>query len=123
MRNSEDLQTDNIHFRLSGRVLAEMEAHARSGSVEVCGLVYRERYVPVRNLSGSPDRYTADPSELAKALRAYGEPLAVFHTHPNGILAPSGQDHNQWYYTGSTMIIGCIRRGRFEWAVYGDPRD
>lgn len=84
-----------------------IEEHARSSSGhEVCGFVYSDRYVPLRNLSADPHRFQADPKEVAAALAQYGEPAAVFHTHPHGPAQPSAADLGEYYYISSNLLIG-----------------
>ncbi len=107
----------------TAEVLLQMEVHASSSPSEVCGLVYEQLYLPLENVSGSDDRFFGSPAELARALSSYGEPVAIFHTHPNGNLQLSSADKKMWYYSNSTMIVGCIRNGRLHWKVYGNRGD
>jgi proteasome lid subunit RPN8/RPN11 len=108
----------------SGSALDQIEAHALSEAGEVCGLIYPHRYLPLRNISPRPDReFYADPSELARCLFLYGEPLAIFHTHPTSNLELSTEDNKLWYYRNSTMIVGCIDEGRLRWKMYGNRGD
>lgn len=105
-------------------VLDQMEAHALSESGEVCGLIFKNRYFPLRNVSPFVSRrFFADPVELAHGLFLYGEPLAIFHTHPSCNLELSTEDRKLWYYRNSTMIVGCIDDGRLRWKIYGNRGD
>ena len=114
----------NADFPVSPQVLDQMEAHALSESGEVCGLVYEHRYLPLRNISPSTGRsFFAHPAELAHGLFIYGEPLAIFHTHPDFNLALSDEDRRLWYYYNSTMVVGCIVDGRLRWKMYGNRGD
>ncbi len=82
---------------------------------EVCGFVYNDHYVPLTNIADDPRMFIADPAEVAIALAHYGEPLAIFHSHPNGSLHPSPQDLTlESYYLNSIIIIGKIVNGRLE---------
>jgi len=102
-------------------VVAAMEAHAQSEPAgEVCGFVYDDRYVPLRNVSGSNRRFYADPADVTIALSRYGEPKAIFHTHPGSDLTLSAEDFRMWYYSSSTMIVGCLENGRLRWKMYGN---
>ncbi len=103
--------------------LKEMEQHASSSSNEVCGFVYESHYAPLTNLSGTANHFYGDPSGLARILFQYGEPRAIFHTHPNGCLELSTEDRRMWYYSNSTMIVGCITNGRLRWKMYGKRGD
>ena len=115
----------STQFYLLPEVLDQMEAHALTESVEVCGLVYEHRYLPLRNISPFAGRtFFADPAELARGLFLYGEPRAIFHTHPNhSNLELSAEDRKLWYYRNSTMIVGCIDNGRLRWKIYGNRGD
>ena len=82
---------------------------------EVCGFVYSDRYVPLTNIAHDPWMFIADPAEVATALAHYGEPVAIFHSHPNGSLHPSVQDLRlKSYYINSTIMIGKIVNGILE---------
>ena len=124
----EQVGAPTIHltqFHLLPEVLNQMEAHALTECVEVCGLVYEHRYLPLRNISPFAGRtFFADPAELARGLFLYGEPRAIFHTHPNhSNLELSVEDRKLWYYRNSTMIVGCIDDGRLRWKIYGNRCD
>jgi proteasome lid subunit RPN8/RPN11 len=110
-----------MQANLSGNVLHQMEVHAFSSKGEVCGFVYDNHYAPLPNLSGKADQFYADPSTIARILFQFGEPVAIFHTHPNGCLELSGEDKIMWYYSNSTMIVGCVRDGWLRWKMYGKP--
>jgi len=112
-----------VSARATSLLLREMEKHAASSAGEVCGLVYRDRYIPVGNRSVTSDRFDAEPADLARALAEYGEPVAIFHSHPGGNLSLSKTDQQMWYYINSTMIIGGFAGGRFHWKTYGYRQD
>lgn len=100
---------------ITQEVFAEMEKHALTNQHrEVCGFVYEDRYVPLANLAVDSFSFFADPVQIASALARYGEPIAIFHTHPNGSAEPSLADIKQSYYYNSTMLIGKIVNGRLE---------
>jgi proteasome lid subunit RPN8/RPN11 len=94
----------------------DAEHHAFSSPHrEVCGFVYPDQYVRLTNISHDPNAFVADASEIAKCLSHYGEPLAIFHSHPNGSSQPSARDLQlASYYRNSTIIIGVIVKGRLE---------
>jgi proteasome lid subunit RPN8/RPN11 len=108
---------------LTFNTLRQMKEHAQSSESEVCGFVYCDNYFPLPNRSGGVNRFHGDPSVVARLLFQYGEPLAIFHTHPNGCLELSDEDRRMWYYSNSTMIVGCIQDGRLKWKMYGKPGD
>jgi proteasome lid subunit RPN8/RPN11 len=103
---------------MNTEVKRRIEDHARSSpDREVCGFVYSERYVPLRNQSADPRRFEADPRDIAAALAKYGEPLAIFHSHPRGPAQPSFADLQDYYYISSSILIGCPGEdGRIELA-------
>jgi proteasome lid subunit RPN8/RPN11 len=82
---------------------------------EVCGFVYKSEYIPLTNIAKDPRSFIADPREVALVLARYGEPLAIFHSHPNGNLNPSEEDIQlASYYNNSMIIIGVIVSGKLE---------
>jgi proteasome lid subunit RPN8/RPN11 len=82
---------------------------------EVCGFIYENKYIPLTNIAKDSRTFIADPTEVAVALVRYGEPLAIFHSHPNGSLGPSAKDLElASYYNTSIIIIGAIIKGRLE---------
>lgn len=117
-----------MSLHASGRIPAahpdavrHMETHVHSSPEhEVCGFLYANLYVPLRNLSPEPRRFQAEPGDVARALRRYGEPLAVVHSHPDGSAQLSAEDLRQLYYIYSTIIIatrhpdGVFRFSAFE---------
>jgi proteasome lid subunit RPN8/RPN11 len=108
---------------LAASVLFEMEMHALSKSEEVCGFVYPDHYQPLENVLKSSRAFYADPAQLARTLSLYGEPPAIFHTHPGGNPELSEADRKLWYYKNSTMIVGCVRDGQLRWKMYGNRGD
>lgn len=96
-----------------------MELHARSDvKNEVCGFVYADHYLPLPNKNPEPSHFEAEPSALALALFNHGEPLAIFHSHPNRTLALSSEDLAQAYYNNSTIVIGTIEEDKFKYRMY-----
>jgi proteasome lid subunit RPN8/RPN11 len=90
-----------------------MEQHALSDpDREVCGFVYENFYLPLRNLAADNRSFYADPEDIALALARYGEPKAIFHTHPAGFEEPSEIDKMLSYYIYSTTIIGVLEDGK-----------
>lgn len=82
---------------------------------EVCGFVYEDGYIPLTNLAKDSRTFIADPAEVAMALAHHGEPLAIFHSHPNGNSNPSEKDLQlASYYNNSTILIGRIVDGKLE---------
>ncbi len=120
---SQALPAGCRRYKLLSKFRAEMKTHACSTVQEVCGFVYEQHYFPLPNIAGVQDRFYADPASLASVLAQHGEPLGIFHTHPNGSLELSGEDRRLWYYSNSTMIVGCVRNGQLWWKMYGKRRD
>ena len=109
--------------RLSAGLLCDIEAHASSTNAEICGFIYKDRYVPIPNIASDPNHYFGDPRALARILSNYGEPDIIFHTHPNGNLALSAEDRSLWYYVNSTMMVGFMSAGHLRWKMYGKRSD
>ena len=106
------------------KVLEQLCSHASEDVMqEACGFIYETFYIPLPNVSETPNRFFADPRALARTLAQYGEPEMVFHTHPNGNLDLSLEDRRLWYYTNSTMMIGCMFEGHLRWKIYGKRGD
>lgn len=104
---------------MKSELLQAMERHARSDLTnEVCGFVYADHYLPLPNKNPDSSHFEAEPSALARGLASCGEPVAIFHSHPNRILALSSEDLAQAYYNNSTIIIGTIERDKFEYRMY-----
>jgi proteasome lid subunit RPN8/RPN11 len=64
---------------------------------------------PVENALDSPTAYRMEPAAQLAALLAIEaagwEPLAIYHSHPNGPQRPSASDIGQWRYPDSVMLI------------------
>ena len=100
-------------------VSGDMEKHALSmPDREVCGFVYQNLYYPLRNVMDSDRSFYADPVEVAYALAHFGEPSAIFHTHPTGFDSPSETDKKLTYYTNSTILIGTLCDGKLNLKEY-----
>ena len=108
---------------VSALLISQIEAQATSTDAEICGFIYEDRYIPMPNIAERKDRYYADPQTLARVLSQYGEPGIIFHSHPNGRLELSEEDRRLWYYTNSTMMVGCMSGGRLRWKMYGKRSD
>jgi len=85
---------------------------------EVCGFVYSDRYVSLTSQRSSRTTFVADPGCICRPLARFGEPDAIFHSHPNGILRPSVEDLLQWYYPRSVLIIGTIVDGQIKYKAF-----
>jgi proteasome lid subunit RPN8/RPN11 len=89
----------------------EMLAHLRGDlTQERCGLLVGDgdrvaRVLPIPNALRSATRYFMDGQELADALLAYGEPLAIYHSHPFGPPIPSPTDVAEATYPDSYYVI------------------
>jgi proteasome lid subunit RPN8/RPN11 len=120
---SAELSGRAARTTLLSSLVPQIEAHASSAQKEVCGFIYKTRYVPLANTDISSTHFYADPRALARTLAQYGEPEIIFHTHPNGNLELSAEDEKLWYYTNSTMMIGCMIEGHLRWKIYGKRSD
>jgi proteasome lid subunit RPN8/RPN11 len=95
----------------------QMISHARSEApLEACGLLggingQALRVYPTVNVLQSPTRYLVKAEELLAAMKdmegqGWGsDPLAIFHSHPNGPETPSETDIDESYYPNSVYII------------------
>ncbi len=90
-------------LRISSKSIAAIRAHAaETPDVEVCGLLFGtveavERVQRCANVADTPaTRFEIDPAALIaahKAERAGGAKLiGHYHSHPNGVCAPSSCD-------------------------------
>ena len=92
------------------KFLERMTAQARADApLETCGLIVafegELRVLPMTNALRSPVAYRIDDQELAQALLAYGEPVAIYHSHPAGPPVPSPTDIAEAFYPDSVYII------------------
>jgi len=96
------------------RTLAEIKAHAlETPQLEVCGFVLnvagRETVRRARNISSCPDQFfSIAPEEFAVV---EGDIVAIYHSHPASLAAPSSGD-----------LAACNRSG-FPWVIYSVPKD
>ena len=96
---------------IPGDLFDEMLAHLRSDlTQERCGLLVGDdnravRVLPIPNALRSATRYFMDGQELADALLAYGEPLAIYHSHLSGPPTPSAIDVAEAMYPDSYYVI------------------
>lgn len=85
---------------------------------EVCGFVYSDRFVSLTVQECSANMFVADPACVVRALALFGEPDAIFHTHPNGILNPSARDLKGWHYPRSILVIGTIDHSQLKYKAF-----
>src|SRR5262245_24829519 len=99
---------------LSPGLLEQVTRHSKSAYPnETCGLlvgrVAAERFIPMKNISTSADRYEMDPAELIPVLRGLrdtGEELiAIFNSDPHGPAEPSNTDIERAYYPEAAHLI------------------
>lgn len=96
---------------------AQIIAQARaSAPEEACGILGGSegrvlRVYPLTNTLHSPSRYEADWDELWTAFKDMAErgwepePLAIYHSHPDGPETPSETDVSLAYYPDSIYVI------------------
>ena len=97
--------------------VTQMIAHARAEApLEACGLLGGQDgrvlgVYPAVNALHSPTRYLLRPEDLLTALKDMEEqgwgpdPLAIYHSHPQGPETPSETDIAEAYYPDSVYII------------------
>jgi proteasome lid subunit RPN8/RPN11 len=105
------------HLTLTRAQVEQMIAHARTEApLEACGLLGGKdghvlRVYPALNALHSPTRYLVQPADLLTTLedmeaRGWGpDPLAIYHSHPQGPETPSETDVAESYYPDSVYII------------------
>lgn len=95
-------------------VLEQLIQHAKEAyPVEGCGLLagrgVAERFIAMRNVSGSDLEYEMDPAELIHVLREMrnsGEQLmAIYHSHPHGPAVLSDKDIEQAHYPEAAQVV------------------
>jgi len=98
--------------KLSRAQLEQIIAQACADApMETCGLMAGrdgrvERVLPVPNVLRSRVEYRMDGQEFADAMVACDfEPLAIYHSHPQGPSIPSPTDIAQAFYPDSVYII------------------
>ena len=99
-------------MRISRAQLEQMLAQARADApLETCGLLAGRdgrvmHVLPVPNILRSRAAYRMDGQEFVDALAACDfEPLAIYHSHPQGPPVPSPTDVAESYYPDSIYII------------------
>lgn len=103
-------------LRISSKSIAAIRAHAaETPDVEVCGLLFGtveavERVQRCANVASTPaTRFEIDPAALIaahKAERAGGPKLiGHYHSHPNGVRAPSEADRAEAVDVGRFWLI------------------
>ncbi len=94
---------------------------------EACGLAagnnaFVSEIIPVTNQIHSQSRFFMDPQELLTALLQIEKKglslLAIFHSHPDGSLAPSQLDLESFSYPGVLYLIWSIADGAWEPRCY-----
>jgi proteasome lid subunit RPN8/RPN11 len=92
--------------------LEQMVAQAQSEApLEACGLLAGRderatHILPVSNVLHSPVKYRMDGQEFADAMTACDfQPLAIYHSHPQGPPVPSPTDIAEAFYPDSVHII------------------
>ena len=109
-------------------MLEAIRAHAAACLLrEACGvLLGRENEIlagrPVRNLAGAPDRFDADPLQLArieKRARAAGlQVLGYYHSHPNAAPLPSHADRQCGPWPDLPPYLHLIVSPQHGWKLY-----
>ena len=99
-------------MRFSRAQLEQMIAQARADApLETCGLLAGRdgrvtRVLPVPNILRSRVAYRMDGQEFLDAMAACDfEPLAIYHSHPQGPPVPSPTDVAESYYPDSIYVI------------------
>ena len=101
-------------MRLTAALLQEIVDAARAALPnEAVGLLVGtagpERYIPMRNASASPFRYSIDPDEQLRVwteLDAGGESVwSIVHSHVNSAAEPSKTDVELAFFPESAYII------------------
>ena len=99
-------------MRLSRVQFDQIVAQARADApLETCGLMAGrdgnvERVLPVPNVLSSRVEYRMGGQAFADAMAAcHFEPLAIYHSHPDGPCVPSPTDIAQAFYPDSIYII------------------
>jgi proteasome lid subunit RPN8/RPN11 len=113
---------------LAPGILETVIEHAKSTSPrEGCGLLVghetAERFVPMVNISVSPNHYEMDPSDLIRVLRDLRETgeklIAIYHSHPHGAAHPSATDISRAYYPEAAhLIVALAEPGRPQAAAF-----
>lgn len=106
---------------------AQMEAEVRTRAPEeACGIVAGEgnhsrMVIPITNILHSPFRFRMEPEEQLNAFLLVEENkweiVAVYHSHPQGIDAPSPTDYKELTYPGIIYLIWYKRT--IEWLCRG----
>ena len=103
-----------MDLQLSPGILEQVTQHARQAyPKEGCGLLTgsgaAERFIAMKNRSGSMAEYEMDPAELIHVLRELrdsGERLvAIYHSHPHGPAELSRRDIEQAYYPEVAQLL------------------
>jgi len=99
-------------LRISHAQLEQMIAQARADApLETCGLLagrdgLATRVLPVPNVLHSCVAFRMDGQELIDAMTVCDfEPLAIYHSHPQGPPVPSPTDVAESYYPDSIYVI------------------
>ena len=113
-RIGKDLQVKVMDLQLAPGILEQVILHAKQAyPKEGCGLLAgrggAERFIGMKNLSGSAAEYEMDPAELIHVLRGLrdsGERLmAIYHSHPHGPAELSKEDVDRAYYPEAAQLL------------------
>jgi proteasome lid subunit RPN8/RPN11 len=102
-------------IRIPDDLVIQMEMAVQAAMPnEACGLLGGNGdlagiFLPISNDNNSPTSFYMNPEEQLHAflfLEAQQmEMQAIFHSHPNGPVAPSPSDIAQFYYPGTLSVI------------------
>lgn len=103
-----------MDLQLSPGILERVVLHAKQAYPnEGCGLLVGraavERFIAMKNLSGSVAEYEMDPAELIRVLRELRDSgerlLAIYHSHPHGPAELSKRDIEEAYYPEAAQFL------------------
>ena len=107
----------------SGAIATLREEATLAAPHECCGLLLgqgsrRDRAVPAANVHSDPARhFEIDPAVLSAALRAERQGgarvMGYYHSHPNGLSAPSA--HDRACASGDGRIWAIVAAGGVTW--------
>lgn len=107
----------------SGAIATLLKEATLAAPSECCGLLLGRdrkvvRVVPAANVHPDPERhFEIDPAVLIDALRSEREGgahvLGYYHSHPNGLAHPSGEDHA--CASGDGRVWAIVAAGGVTW--------
>jgi proteasome lid subunit RPN8/RPN11 len=90
-------------------ILHAKQAYPNEGCGLLAGRDAADRFIAMKNLSGSAAEYEMDPAELIHALRELRESgerlVAIYHSHPHGPAELSKKDLEQAYYPEVAQLL------------------